>query len=51
MPVIIKEVLYPGEVEESVRTYIEAAFLSHNEHNYALALENFDLAKVFLFII
>jgi hypothetical protein len=28
MPVIIKEVLYPGDVEESVRTYIEAAFLS-----------------------
>lgn len=38
------KVLYPLEVNKEARTYIEAAILAHNQHNYAFAIENFEIA-------
>ena len=42
---MIKEVLYPFNVVETVRPYIEAAIIAHNELNYVFALENYALAR------
>jgi len=49
-PCLIKEVLYPFNLAEEVRPYIEAAITAHNQSNYIFALENYQLARVFVII-
>ena len=46
-PCLIKEILYPLEIPQAGRVYVEAAITAHNSQNYAFALENFETAKVF----
>ena len=46
-PCLIKEILYPVEIPQISRVYVEAAITAHNSQNYAFALENFETARVF----
>lgn len=46
-PCLIKEILYPIELPQVSRIYVEAAITAHNSQNYTFALENFETAKVF----
>jgi len=46
-PCLIKEILYPSEMPQTSRVFVEAAITAHNSQNYAFALENYETAKVF----
>jgi len=49
-PCLIKEILYPFNLVEEVRPYIEAAIIAHNQCNYIFALENYQSARVLIMI-